>query len=98
MLLGVCDSFEKLGTMGATSSTGTIYVTYKFRLQNLHHNIQKSYANNLRCNNWWKPISCYQKTERYYTFSTIWDVIDVSHKLNSLLAWTSFNLPEPFTE
>ena len=32
MLLGVCDSFEKLGTMGATSSTGIIYVTYKFRL------------------------------------------------------------------
>ena len=32
MFLDVYGSFEKLGTMGATSSTGIIYVTYKFRL------------------------------------------------------------------
>ena len=32
ILLDVHDSLEKLGTMGATSSTGIISVIYKFRL------------------------------------------------------------------
>ena len=33
-----------------------------------------------------------------HTFSTIGDVIDLSHNLNSNLAWTSLNFREPFTE
>ena len=48
---------KKLGTMGATSRTGTISVIYKFklhnfRLSNLHYYPQESYAKNLRCNYW----------------------------------------------
>ena len=66
ILLDVYDSLKKLGTMAATSRTGTICVTYKFklhksRLQNFHFNPQESYAKTLRCNYWWKPIRCYQK-------------------------------------
>ena len=53
ILLDVYDSLKKLGTMGATSRTGTICVIYKFkqlkfRLKNLHYNPQESYAKNLR--------------------------------------------------
>ena len=80
--------------MAATFSTGIISVIYKFRLQkfrlyHLHYNTHKSYARNLRCNNWWKPISCYQKQQYYTIFSTIRHELDVSHKLNSNLAWIS---------
>ena len=55
ILLDVHDSLKKLGTMGATSRTGTICVIYKFklhkfRLENLHYNPEESYAKNLRCN------------------------------------------------
>ena len=72
ILLDASYSLEKLGTKGPTCSTGVISVIYKFRLQTfrlnkLQYNIQESYANNLRCNNWWQPISCFQK-QQYYTY------------------------------
>ena len=39
-----------------------------------------------------------KKGTMLHTFSTIRDVTDVSHKLNSNLAWISLNFREPFTE
>ena len=39
-----------------------------------------------------------KKGTKLHTFSTIRDVIDVSHKLNSNLAWISLDFREPFTE
>ena len=66
--------WKKLGTMGATSRTGTLSVISKFKLHkfslyNLNYNPQESYAKNLRCNYCWKPICCFLKQNNITHFS-----------------------------
>ena len=56
-------------------------------LQNLHCNPQESHVKNLRCNNRWKQISCYQKRTILHTLSTICGITNMSNILNKQLSF-----------
>ena len=88
--------------MGATSSTGIIsYINLDYK--NFGYKIDTTILTNHMQTTWGAKTGENQsppiKNRRILrTFSTIRDVIDVSHKLNCNLAWISLKIREPFTE